>query len=227
MGGNLKSYLAEFIGTFGLVFVAAASFCAEALSPGRLGLTGLALAYGGAATAVTYAYGPISGGHFNPAVTLSFCVLGRLDRIKAVFYVVSQLLGAALAGQLLKATLHHPELLAPPVCLGACDLSGVGFRAATLLEAVGTFFLVCAVYATTVDSRGKASAAPLAVGTCLAGAMLALGPLTGAALNPARAFGPAIVTGHWSHWYVYWAGPLVGGCAAAFLYEYFFLEPEK
>lgn len=227
MGGNLRSYLAEFTGTFGLVFIAAASFCVEALFPGRLGLAGLALAYAAAAAAMSYAFGPISGGHFNPAVTLSFCALGRIDWIKGVFYLVSQLLGAALAGLLLRATWHQPELLAPPICLGACDLSGVGFRAATLLEAVGTFFLVSAIYATTVDPRGKPSAAPLAVGACLCGAMFSLGPLTGAALNPARVFGPAIVTGHWAHWYVYWAGPLVGGCAAALLYEHLLLESKK
>jgi MIP family channel proteins len=227
MGGNLKSYLAEFIGTFALVFVGAGSFCVDAASGGRLGLGGLALAYGAAGMMATYAYGPISGGHFNPAITLAFYATGRTDAIKTVFYVVSQLLGAALAGQLLLATMHQPELQAAPAFLGACDLTGIGFRAATLLEAVGTFFLVSAVYATTVDARGRAGAAPLAAGVALAAGMLCLGPLTGAALNPARAFGPAVVTGHWTHWYVYWAGPLVGGVCAALLYEMMFLEAKK
>lgn len=225
MTGALKSYLAEFIGTFALVLIAAGAVCADAVTGGSFGPWGLALCYGLAAMSMVYAYGPISGGHFNPALTIALYGVGRVDPIRAVFFVVSQLLGAALAGKLLTATLHgHPELLTARPFLGACDLSGVGYKAGSLLEAVGAFFLMSAYYASSLDARGRAGAAPLAYAAATAAGAAWLIPLTGGALNPARAFGPAIVSGHWAHWYVYWAGPLVGAGAAALLYENLFLE---
>lgn len=225
MTGNLKSYLAEMIGTFAWVFVAAGSVCMDQMTGGKLGLVGVALAPGLAVAAMVYIYGPVSGGHFNPAVTIAMLVSQRTDSLKCVFYVISQLFGAAIAGLFLNSVLRaHPDLISAPPFLGGCDLAGVGFKAATLLEAVMTFFLVSTIYATAVDSRGSKATAPLAIGMTVTFCILAGGPLTGAALNPARTFGPAVVSGHWANWYVYWAGPLVGGAAAALLYENLYLE---
>lgn len=225
MTGNLKSYLAEMIGTFALVFAGAGSVCMDQLTGGRVGIVGIALAYGLVVMVMTSTYGPISGGHFNPAVTIAMLIGQRIDSIKCVFYVISQLFGAAIAALFLSAVLHaHPDLVSSPPFLGACDLSGVGFKAATLLEAVMTFFLVSTIYATTIDSRGCAAGAPLAIGMTAAFCVLAAGPLTGAALNPARAFGPAVVSGHWANWYVYWVGPIAGGAAASLLHENLYLE---
>ena len=212
MTGALKSYLGEFIGTFALVLAGAGSLCVG-LGPGLA-----ALNYGLAAMSMTYAFGPISGGHFNPALTVALYAAKRVDAARAVLFVVSQLLGAALAGRLLAAALHGD-----PVQLGGTVLT-IGFKAATLLEAVATFFLVISYYAAVYDPRGRAGAAPLAHGAALAAGALWLGPLTGGALNPARAFGPAINSGLWASWYVWWAGPIVGATAAALLYESLFLE---
>lgn len=227
MSGNLKCYLAEFIGTFALVFAAAAAACAAGLTPGQPSPIGPALAYGSAYAVMAFAYGSVSGAHFNPALTLSQLLLRRIDFIKGILYLVSQLLGAALAGQLLIAALHgHPAVVSAPF-LGSCGLSGIGFKAATLLEAVMTFFLVTAYYATAIDHRAKRGTTPLACGLALFAGGLVLGPLTGGALNPARAFGPSIVTGNWAAWYVYWTGPLAGALAASLLYEKLFLDAKK
>jgi glycerol uptake facilitator-like aquaporin len=152
----------------------------------------------------------------------------RIDGIKGLFYIASQLLGAALAGLFLKAILHaHPEICSSAPFLGACDLSGVGFKGGTLIEAVTTFFLVSSIYGTAVDARGFGATAPIAIGLTITLSILATGPLTGAALNPARAFGPAVATGHWANWFVYWIGPAAGACAASLLHENLFLEIKK
>ena len=188
---SLKCYLAEMIGTFAFIVIGAGSVCMEALTGGRVGLTGIALAHGLTIMAMVYTYGAVSGGHFNPAVTFGMFVTRRITTIRAIFYVISQLLGAALAGVCLKFVLSgHPGLMTAPPFLGACDLSGVSFQAGTLLEAIGTFFLVAAVYATTVDPRGSGATAPIAIGLTITLDILAFGPLTGGAVNPARAFGP-------------------------------------
>lgn len=225
MTGSLKSYAAEIIGTFALIFAGAGSICMDALTGGHVGLLGIALAHGLTIMVMAYTYGPISGGHFNPAVTVAMLVSRRIGPIQGIFYIVSQLLGAALAGIFLKASLHNfPQLVAGPPFLGACDLSGVGFKAGTLLEAVTTFFLVSTIYATAVDPRGHAATAPIAIGLTITMCILVAGPLTGAALNPARAFGPAVATGHWANAFVYWIGPVIGGAVAALLYENLFLQ---
>ena len=226
MAGNLKAFLAEFVGTFALVFVSAGAVCADAVTGGRLGLTGIALAYGLALAAMSLTFGRACGGQFNPAITAALLLNRRMNLIRGVLFVAAQLLGAALAGILLRAALHtHEELLTAAPFLGACDMgSGVGFKAGTLLEAVATFFLACASMAPG-DSRGGGGQA--AGGCVLAAAVLVLGPLTGAALNPARAFGPAVATGHWSNWFVYWIGPVTGAVPAVFLYGNLYAEKTK
>jgi len=219
MPGNLKAYLAEIVGTFALVFAAAGSVSMDAAAGGKLGLTGMALAYGSATAVALFAFGPTSGGHFNPAVTAGMIVARRIDAVTGVFYVVSQLLGAALAGLFLNAVLH-----ADTSHMGVCDLQGVGFRAGTLIEAVSTFFLVSTFMATAGVRRGPARLGPLAVGLAVVFGVLVTGPVTGAAMNPARAFGPAVASGQWANWFVYWIGPLTGGVTAAILQENIFLK---
>lgn len=225
MMGTLPACVAEMIGTFALIFVGAGSICMDVVTGGKVGLVGIALAHGLTIMAMAYSYGAVSGGHFNPAVTAAMLASRRVEPFRGVLYIGAQLLGAALAGVLLKAVLHSwPQLSTDAPFLGACDLNGVGFKAGTLLEAVTTFFLVTTIYATAIDSRGFGGTAPIAIGLTITLSILATGPLTGAALNPARAFGPAVATGHWSHWYVYWIGPLVGAAAASVLYENLFLR---
>lgn len=227
MSGNIRAFLAEFIGTFAVVWLAAGAVCVDAAMPGRLGGVGVALAYGLAVALATYALGRASGGHFNPALTAAAYLSRRLDAVKAIFYVISQLLGAALAGLFLVRTFQAwPQLGTSQPFFGACDLSGIGFRGATLLEAVGTFLVVLVYYAARYEGRARGGW-PAAMGFVVSADALALGPLTGAALNPARSFGPAVASGHWAHFYVYWVGPVVGACAAALLYDLLFLEAQK
>lgn len=228
MAGNLRAFLAEFLGTFALVFLGAGSVCMDAVTGGKVGTLGVALAHGLAFATMGYALGHVSGGHYNPAVTAAMLSNRRIEPGKAVFYVVAQLLGASAAALVLRAALigGHPQLCGSAPFLGACDLAGVGYKAATLLEAIATFLLVLVVCA-SCDLRGPAGLAPLAAGLTLAACMLAIGPLTGGALNPARAFGPALAAWRWSNIYVYWIGPLAGALAAAALYENLFLEKRK
>lgn len=216
MSGNFRAYLAEFVGTFALVFAAAGAASHDAVTGANLGAVAPALAYAAAYASALFAFGPTSGGHFNPAVTAGMLTARRIDGITALFYIAAQLLGATSAGVFLKAV--HAG--APH--LGACGLSGVGFRAGTLIEAVSTFFLVSAFMATAGVRRGPARLGPLAVGLTVLFGVLVTAPSTGGAMNPARAFGPAVATGYWANWFVYWIGPVAGGVTAALTQEYFF-----
>lgn len=218
--GGLRSFVAELVGTFGLTLAGAGALC--------LGLGPLvaALAYAAGAVTVFHAL-PSAVGRFNPALALAELVVRRTDVLRGVFAVAAQLLGAACAGLFLKAVLSggRPDLLLAPAYLGACIPVGIGYKAATLVEAVATFFLALAVFA--ADQRRARRLGPLSIGAAtLFGALIA-GPLTGGALNPARAFGPAVAAGRWSMHYVYWAGPLAGAFVAAFAAPFLIHEENR
>jgi glycerol uptake facilitator protein len=216
MSGTLRSSLAEFLGTFALVWLSASAACADAASGGHAGPLGAALAYGLALAMLTYAFSSVDAGYFNPALTAGLCLTRRLDPVRAVFLGACQLLGAGCAGMFLVRSYHAGAVG------GVCALHGVGYRMGTLIEAMTTFWLVFTFCAARLERRDAAGCA--ALGAAAAAASLATSTLTGGAFNPARAFGPAVATGQWANWYVYWAGPLVGACAAALLYEHLFLE---
>ena len=217
----LRRGVAEFVGTFALIFVAAGG-AAYARSP-----TDLALANGLVIAVMVSAFGFISGGHFNPAVTLGFFVTRRIAASLAVFYWVVQFGAAVLAALLLKWVLPSGALSAGN--LGVPSLgSGVGSGEAVVIEAVLTFFLVWVVFATAVDPRGAfAQIAGLAIGFTIAFDVLMAYGLTGGAMNPARAFGPQLAGDHWSHWWVWYVGPFAGGVIAAALYELLYLRPAR
>ncbi len=214
MSGYLRAFGAELVGTFVIVWAAAGAVCADSVSGGRLGLVGLALAYGLAVAVVTWTLEPASGAHFNPAVTLSAAFTLQFDKMKTVFYLFSQLAGATLAGLWLG---HVFPALARPEgpALGACALSGVNFQTATLLEALAVAGLMLARLACRDSRAGLA----LSQGAVVVLGVLMIGPLTGAALNPARAFGPALVARAWSNWFVYWVGPIVGAIAGGLAFR--------
>jgi len=191
---------------------------------GGSGNVAVALAYGAVLAAAGCAFGPISGGHFNPAVTVALLAARRIAPGKAVFYVVSQLLGAALGAFFLALVYKGSAFASGPPFLGACDLDGVSYRAGCAIEAVLTFLLVTVVFATAVDEEGPGALAPVAIGLTVTLGVLWAGPLTGAAINPARAFGPAVASGHWANHSAYWLGPLIGALAAGLLYEYVFYK---
>ncbi|HUF40259.1 MAG TPA: aquaporin [Anaerolineales bacterium] len=199
-----KQFTAELIGTFTLVFVGAG---AGAL--GEAGLVGVALAHGLALLAMVYVFGKISGAHINPAVTFGLALAGAIEWSKAIVYWAAQLIGGALAAAVLLFVLGGSES-----GLGATVLSeGVTPVQGIVLEAVLTFFLVTTVLHAAVD--GKAGDfAGVAIGLTLAFAILMGGPLTGASLNPARTFGPALFTGTLDQFWIYLVGTFTGAAAA-------------
>jgi len=217
---------AEFIGTFALIFFGAGAICAEQFlhGAGGIGPFGVAIAHGLAIAIMVSALGHISGGHFNPAVTIGFWVTKRLNTLDVVLYWAAQLAGAIAAAFLLKALI--PEDTWRAVALGTPDLARDFSRlSGMILEAVTTFFLVLTVFATAVDERGAFRAiAGFGIGLIISLGILVAGPFTGAALNPARAFGPALAASHWANHGVYWVGPLAGGFVAGLLYDSLYLK---
>lgn len=227
----LQKIFAEFVGTFVLVFVTVGAICSDsylrASGQAGLGTVGIALAAGLAYGVSIMALAPISGGHFNPAVTIGFWVAKRLGTLTSLFYAIAQLAGASAAA--LSVSTIIPEAVWRPVSLGTPDLTPDFTRMhGMMLEAVITFFLVFGVFATSADPKPAAkitspSLAGLAAGLCLTIGILVAGPFTGGALNPARVFGPALVAHHWINHGVYWVGPLLGGVVAAVLHDRVFL----
>lgn len=219
-----KPFLAEAVGTFALVFIGAGSVVVNGLTNGGLGLVGIALAHGLVLMAMIYATGHISGGHINPAVTVSMWFTRKLPTKKAVGYVVSQLIGAGIAGVLLSLVFSG----FPAGTLGTPGLaSGISLEQGILIEAVLTFFLVFVIFGVAVDKRAPQNIYGLAIGLVLTFDILMGGFMTGAAMNPARAFGPALASGYWATQPVYWIGPIIGGIIAAVVYNYGLLEKEK
>lgn len=226
MYNSPQKLVAEFIGTFALIFFGAGSICAEQFmhGAGGPGLLGIALAHGLAIGIMVTAIGHISGGHLNPAVTIGFWVTKRISTLDTVSYWIAQLLGATAAAFLLKMIV--PEDTWRAVALGTPALArDFGVLNGIILEAVMTFFLVFVVFATAVDEKGAFNKiAGFAIGLTITMDILAGGPLTGAAMNPARAFGPALAATHWSNHGVYWVGPLAGGFLAGLLYDALYLK---
>jgi MIP family channel proteins len=213
----MKAYVAEAVGTFFLVFIGAGSICLDAFTGGRVGLLGIAVAAGLALSVAVSATLALSGGHLNPAVTFGFMVTGRMDRRTGLSYMVAQLIGAAVGGFFLR--MMFDENVWQTRALGTPDLNpAVKFGNGTFIEAVLTFLLVFVFWATVVDERAP-KIAGFGIGLTLCASILMGGALTGASLNPARTFGPAMASGHWSNHLAYWIGPLLGAAAAALLYN--------
>jgi len=213
---------AEALGTFGLVFVGAAVVVVNGGFPNSgIGLLGIALAHAVVLSVMISATMTISGGHLNPAVTIGLLVGRRIDAASAVAYIITQLAAAVVAALLVKmlfpASAVRNAVLGVPVIA-----SSVTLGQAIGLEAVLTFFLMTAVYGTAV-SPDAPRVAGFGIGLVLLFDILVGGPLTGAAMNPARAFGPALVAGAWVGHLVYWIGPIVGAILATLLWEYVLL----
>ncbi len=223
-----QKLVAEFLGTFALIFFGVGAICADqflrATNQGSLGLLGIAVAHGLAIAIMVSAVGHISGGHFNPAVTIGFWVTRKLSTVDALLYWLAQLAGAAAAAYALRALV--PDDIWRPVALGTPELLRDLTRAAgMILEGILTFFLVFVVFATAADERGAfGKIAGFAIGLTVTMDILAGGPLTGAAMNPARSFGPALASHHWANYGVYWVGPLAGGVLAGWLYDTLYLK---
>jgi MIP family channel proteins len=206
-----KALLAEFIGTFTLVFLGAGAGALASAS--GIGILGVALAHGIALMVIVYAWGEVSGAHVNPAVTVSLAATGRMAWSAAGGYIGAQLVGAAAAGFLLRFLLGTTGGLGMTL-----PGSGVTALQAVVVEAVLTFFLVTAVFGSAVAKR-NGTAAGLAIGFVLAADILMGGSLTGASMNPARTFGPALAMMDFESIWIYAVGPVAGGLAAAFAYD--------
>ena len=211
-----RQCVAEFIGTFSLTFIGAGAIIAT----GGGNLVAIALAHGLALSMAVYASGHISGGHINPAVTICMLVTGKIKPPAAVAYIAVQLLGAVVAAFVLNSCL--PGDAVEKVKLGATlgSLSAPE-NAATIIivEAILTFLLVTTIFAVAVDSRGAKNIYGFAIGLTVCFNILCAGAFTGASMNPARSFGPALVGGHWDIHHCYWIGPIIGAVLAALVYD--------
>jgi MIP family channel proteins len=218
--------IAEVIGAFALIFIGAGSVVILGASANAAGLVGIALAHGLVLAIMISNLGHISGGHFNPAVTIGVWVAGKIETIRAGWYILAQLFGAAMGALLLRASL--PERIWSQTNLGATTVShqfGITTGKAILIEATLTFFLIITVFAVAIDDRGVFKAlAGLPIGLVLTFDIIVGGLLTGASMNPARSFGPALVSGTWTDFWVYLAGPLSGAIIGAAVYWFAFLR---
>ncbi|MFN7990870.1 MAG: aquaporin [Candidatus Micrarchaeia archaeon] len=210
-----KSHIAEFIGTFALVFIGAGAVLVNGLTGGAVGLVGIAFAHGLVLLAMIYTFASLSGSHFNPAVTLALLAGKRIGPAKAAGYIACQLLGAAAASFLLMAM--YPE--ATPAQLYGLP-TGISMGLGIAIEAVLTFFLVLTVYGVAVDRKAPAGVFGWAIGGVIVCDILMGGTQTGATMNPARAFGPALASGMLGNQPIYWLGPIIGAIIAGFVSEY-------
>jgi MIP family channel proteins len=212
--------VAEAIGTFLFFFVGAgAVVLGSHLNDGDTGgLLGVALAHGLALAVLVSAFGAVSGAHFNPAVTFAVWIAGRIDAVRAAMYVGTQLVAAVAAGLALRMIFNEASW--QPVALGTPVVDpAIGVGPAIVIEAILTVLLVLTVFGTAIDPRGP-KIGGLAIGLAVAADILMGGPLTGAAMNPARWFGPAVASGTFADGYVWWIGPLLGAAIAALLYRF-------
>ena len=222
MRDTWRHFVAEFVGTFALVFVGGATIITSPLVQSQATVLSVALAHGLILALLVSATMAISGGHLNPAVTTGFLVTRRIDPMMAVIHWIAQFLGAIIAAYMLKALM--PSAVAQATLLGGQRISAdTTLLQAIGLEAIATFFLVFVVFGTAVDKRGP-KLGGMAIGLTIAADILAIGPLTGGSMNPARSFGPAVVTHVFEGQTAYWVGPILGGVVAALLYDRLFLR---
>ena len=225
MSAKLRPLTAEFIGTFGLVFIGGGSVVVNEARSGALGLTGVALAHAMVLAVMVTALMRISGAHFNPAVTLGLWLTNKIEAKDAGLYVLTQLIAAVVAALLIKALL--PAVAGEITGYGTPRIAGdVNLIQAILIEAILTFFWVSAVFGTAVSSQAPKGIGGFGIGLVLLFDILVGGPLTGAAMNPARAFGPAAVAGQWVGQGAFWIGPLLGGAVAALVWGKVLLPKE-
>lgn len=216
-----RKYLAELLGTFFLIFMGAGSVIVGQTF-GTFDLLGVAVAHGLAIMVGIYAFAHISGAHFNPAVSIAMMATKKMRVMEGVSYIISQLLGAALATLALKLIfidLLVTEFGVPSLVGGLSPISGI------IIEAILTFVLVLVIFSVAVDQKEtRSNTAGVIIGSVITMDILVGGMLTGGAMNPARWFGPALISNIWTNWYVYLVGPILGALLAAALYQLVYLR---
>jgi MIP family channel proteins len=220
--------LAEFLGTFYLCFAGIAAILSNTQAVGGMsGLLGIALAHGIALSVAVNVFGGESGAHFNPAVTSGFLVTGRIKPDLAVAYVIAQLAGATTAAGVCRAIFPAEAVAATTLGL-PLPAPWASTGVILLAEFVMTYLLMTSIYGTAVDDRGRAvKIGGFGIGLTVAFDILAGGAVTGASMNPARSFGPALEMMHWEWHWAYWVAPIAGACAAALVYDHVLLKPMK
>ena len=205
--------LAEGFAAFCLVFAGCGAIITDATTQGTLGVVGIALVFGLVIMAMVYATGHLSGAHINPAVTIAFTLTRHLPPRQALAYIGAQLAGAALAALVLLAI--WPD---KPAELGA-TVPSIGVGSALVYETVMTALLMFVIMAVATDTRAEGAAAAIAIGGAVGLDALFGGPLTGASMNPARSFGPALASGEWQDFWIYLLGPIAGAALGALGYQ--------
>jgi MIP family channel proteins len=220
MRDSWRHFAAEFIGTFALVFIGGGAIITSPMLAVQAAVVNIAFAHGLILALMVTATMRVSG-HLNPAVTMGFLVTRRIEPMMAVVYWIAQFTGAIVAAYALKG-LFPPNIVAMTRLGGQSLSADVTLIQAISLEAIATFFLVFVVFGTAVDPRAP-KVGGFAVGLAVTAGILGIGPLTGGSMNPARSFGPAVVTHIFEGQAAYWLGPMIGAIAAALLYEKLFM----
>ncbi|HEV8535594.1 MAG TPA: aquaporin [Candidatus Limnocylindria bacterium] len=222
MTGHTRALLAEAAGTFMFFFIGAGAIVAT----GGADLVAIALAHGLSLAVAVSSFGALSGGHFNPAVTFGLAVAGKHPWPRVATYSVAQTAGALVAGFALRYAFEFDPSALSRTHVGTPALGGgVSAAAGIVVEAILTLFLLWAVFGTAVSPLAPRIAG-FGIGLAVAADILVGGPITGAAMNPARWLGPAVAAGFYQDWYVYFVGPLVGAALAGLSYRYAFAPPE-
>jgi MIP family channel proteins len=221
-----KKVLAEVVGTFFFFFIGigAVAWLPRQEIP-ALNIFFVAIAHGLALSLAISALGHVSGGHFNPAVTIGLAVGRKISPVLSVLYILGQLVGGVLASLAVAVVMSNTVVANGTP---AVDVNSINIGQAILLEGILTFFLLLAVFGTAVDPRAP-KVGGFGIGLTVFVGILVAAPLTGGAFNPARALAPAIVSGKFgADWYVYWVGPILGAVVAALLYNWVFMpRPEE
>jgi MIP family channel proteins len=222
MNTSVRHFVAEFVGTFALVFIGSGAILMASRTNSTAGLVTVALAHGIILAIMVSATMNVSGGHLNPAVTVGVLIARRITPPLAAVNIVAQLAGAVAAAYALRE-LMPADVFAAARGGGQSVASDVTTLQAISLEAIATFFLVFVVFGTAVNPEAPRLGG-MAIGLTIAADIMAIGPLTGASMNPARSFGPAVATGVLEGQIVFWIGPLIGGIVAALIWQFVLLR---